>query len=88
LVGGFSFGLIFFFLAFPGAALLFGGVSYGKTAAISGALLALIYWLLLGVVSAAVQGVFVAALYAYATTKQVPTGFKRQDFLDAWRPKN
>lgn len=88
LVGGFSFGLIFFFLAIPGIALVFVGVKYGQTVAIAGVLLAIIYLLLLGVVSAAVQGVFVAALYRYATTKQVPPGFSQSDFADAWQPKN
>jgi uncharacterized protein DUF6159 len=88
LVGGFSFGLIFFFLAIPGIVLIFGAATLGKPAAIGGVLLAVIYWLLLSVVSAAVQGVFTAALFQYATTKEVPAGFNRQDFLDAWRPKN
>jgi hypothetical protein len=88
LVGGFSFGLIFFFLALPGIALLFMGIRFGETFAIAGVMLAVIYFLLLAVVSSAVQGVFVAALYRYATTKQVPPGFQRDDFLNAWRPKD
>ncbi len=88
LVGGFSFGLIFCFLALPGIALPILGMQYGRTGAIAGAIFAVIYWLLLGVVSAGVQGVFVAALYRYATTKQVPPGVNREDFIDAWRAKN
>jgi Family of unknown function (DUF6159) len=88
LVGGFSFGLIFTFLALPGIALFFLGAKYGGSGIIASAVLAVIYWLLLGIVSAAVQGVFVAVLYRYATTKEVPPGFKRQDFIDAWRPKS
>jgi hypothetical protein len=46
-----------------------------------------IYWLLLAVVNSAAQGIFVAALYRYATTQQVSAGFQRSDFAGAWQPK-
>jgi|HubBroStandDraft_6_1064221.scaffolds.fasta_scaffold107074_1 hypothetical protein len=88
LVGGFSFGLIFCLLALPGIALFVLGTIYGATGAIAGAALAVVYWLLLGVVSASVQGVFMAALYRYATTKQVPPGFSAENFINAWKPKS
>jgi Family of unknown function (DUF6159) len=87
LAGGFSFGLIFFLLAIPGMALIFLGTRQGGPAAIAGVVVAVLYWLLLGVVSSAVQGIFVAALYRYATTKQVPPGFSQDAFRDAWRSK-
>lgn len=88
LVGGFSFGLIFFFLALPGLALPFAGVQQGPAGLIAGAFAAILYWLLLGVVSSAVQGVFVAALYRYATSKQVPPGFRKEYLADAWQRKD
>jgi hypothetical protein len=88
LVGGFSFGLIFFLLAIPGIALFVVGIRFGITGLIFGAALAILYFLLLAAVSAAVQGVFMAALYRYATSKQVPPGFTQADFAGAWRPKS
>lgn len=48
----------------------------------------MVLWVLaLGVVSSAVQGIFTAALYQYATTKAVPPGFAPQNFSMAWGPK-
>lgn len=86
-VGGFSFGLIFTLLAIPGAALPFLGKTLGPSGIAAGIALAVLYWLLLAVVSAAVQGIFVAALYRYARTKDVSAGFHREDFSMAWQPK-
>ena len=87
-VGGFSFGLIFTLLALPGLALpLVGSKTMGRTGIVAGVGLAVFYWLLLAVVSAAVQGIFVAALYRYAKTKQVSAGFRPEDFSMAWQPK-
>jgi len=87
LTGGFSFGLIFFLLSIPGAFLMFAGFQQGGPAAIAGVAIAILYWLMLSVVSSAVQGIFVAALYRYATTKQVPPGFSIDAFKNAWVPK-
>ena len=50
--------------------------------------LVVLYRFLLAVVSAAVQGIFVAALYRYARTKDVSAGFRREDFSMAWQPKD
>ena len=85
--GGFSFGLIFTLLALPGAALPFLGKPLGPPGIAAGIVLAVLYWLLLAVISAAVQGIFVAALYRYARTKDVSAGFRREDFSMAWQPK-
>jgi len=85
--GGFSFGLIFTLLALPGAALPFLGKTLGPSGIVAGIALAVLYWLFLAVVNAAVQGVFVAALYRYARTKDVSAGFHREDFSMAWQPK-
>lgn len=88
LVGGFSFGLIFVLLALPSIALpYFLGSAFGSTGVVAGAILMIAYWLLLSVVSAAVQGIFNAALYRYATTKEVPRPFHLTDFSTAWQPK-
>lgn len=86
-VGGFSFGLIFTLLASPGAALPFLGKMLGPSGILVGIAFAVLYWLLLAVVSAAVQGVFAAALYRYARTKEVSAGFRLENFSMAWQPK-
>jgi hypothetical protein len=86
-VGGFSFGLIFFLLGLPGLLLPVLGARFGQTGLFAGIAVAVIYWLLLGVVSSAAQGIFVATLYRYATTQQVPPGFQLQDLSAAWQPK-
>jgi len=88
LIGGFSFGLIFVLLAVPGIALPFLlGRAFGSTGVLAGAILMILYWLLLSIVSAAVQGIFNAALYRWATTKEVPPTFRLSDFSTAWQPK-
>jgi hypothetical protein len=87
-VSGFSFGLIFTLLAVPGIALPWFGRSLGPTEMLAGVALAVLYWLLLSIVSAAVQGIFVAALYRYAKTKDVSAGFRLENFSMAWRPRH
>jgi len=86
--GGFSFGLIFTLLALPAVALPFLGRNLGPTGMMAGATLAVLYWLTLAVVSSAVQGIFIAALYRYAKTKQVSPGFRLENFSQAWQPKH
>ena len=88
LVGGFSFGLIFFLLSLPGFAL---GVAFtmlgGSTGLLLGGVLMILYFLLLAVINAAVRGIFVAALYRYASTHEVAPGFRPEIFAKAWLPK-
>jgi hypothetical protein len=85
--GGFSFGLVFFLLALPGALLPIMGARMGQMQLIAGLALAVIYWLLLGVINSAARGIFVAALYRYATTEKISAGFNRSDLTGAWQPK-
>lgn len=87
LTGGFSFGLIFSLLSLIGLLPFFFGWNLGPMARLGGIALAVIYWLLLSVVSSAVRGVFVAALYHYARTSQATGGFSLDDLSTAWRPK-
>jgi hypothetical protein len=87
-VGGFSFGLVFFLLLIPGfglwiAAIVLGG-AYG---AFSGLAFLILYFLVLSVVSSAVQGIFHTALYRYACFKQVPPAFSPELITSAWAPK-
>jgi hypothetical protein len=85
--GGFSFGLIFFLLTLPGLLLPVMGARLGQTEMMAGFAVMVIYWLLLGVANSAAQGIFVAALYRYATKQEVSAGYDRDDLSRAWRPK-
>ncbi len=86
--GGFSFGMISFLFALIGVLPpAMGFHRFGQTGLFVGLAIALIYWLALGVVMSAARGIFVAALYRYATDKQIPPGFTRADFAEAWEPK-
>ena len=87
-VGGISFGLIFFFLGVPGILLpLSGFLLAGQGGLVVGMFLLLFYIILLSVVNSATHGVFVAALYRYATTGEVAPGFHKYNFTTAWKPK-
>jgi hypothetical protein len=88
LSGGFSFGLIFTLLGLPAVVPLFLGWNAGPGARLGGIVVMVVYLLLLSVVSAAAKGVFIAALYHYAVTKQASGGFKLDDLAGAWRPKS
>ena len=86
--GGFSFGLVGFLLAVLGLVLpLTGNALAGQPGMVIGACLYLIYILLLSVVASAARGIFIAALYRYATTGEVASGFRRQNLASAWTPK-
>lgn len=87
-MGGFSFGMIFALLALPGVFLPIYGATLGRAQMILGTVLAIVYWVLLAIVNAAVRGIFMAALYRYATTKEVPPGFYSADLQDAWQPRS
>ena len=87
-VGTFSFGLIFFLLALPGIALpLLGGALFGGIGVTVGGCMMIIYFIFLSVVSASTHGIFLAALYRYATKGEVSKGFDRQTLSSAWQPK-
>ena len=45
------------------------------------------YWMVLGVISASLNGIFAAALYNYATTGTVPSAFSPQVIAGAFEPK-
>jgi hypothetical protein len=88
-VGGFSLSLVFFVLALPGfglwvVAILLGGV-YGMFVGLG---LLILYFLMLSVLSSAVQGIFNAALYRYACFKQMPPAFSQELITSAWMPKS
>jgi hypothetical protein len=87
LIGGFSFGLVFFVLSFPAILLIAGGAASGKGfLALSFVALAVIYTVTLSVLQAALQGIFQAALYQYAKKGETPRGFDRENLAEAITP--
>lgn len=76
IIGSFGFTFIFFLLALLGILPIILGVSLGSmTAVVIGFLCAFLYWAVIGVVASATNGIYVAAMYQYATKKQLPSEF-------------
>ena len=89
LIGGFSFGLVFFVLSLPAVALVYGGVASGSgVPALAFFALAVFYLVSLAVVQAALQGIFQAALYQYARKGEAPRGFERDVLNEAITPRS
>jgi hypothetical protein len=80
---------VFLVLMIPGFALWFATVRlYGPGAVLVGGIAMGAYFLLLSVMSSAVQGIFNAALYRYACDQAVPPGFSRELIQGAWSLKD
>jgi hypothetical protein len=87
--GGFSLGLIFFLMMVPGFLIWMGAINYaGPKGMLAGGIFMAAYFLLLSVVSSAVQGIFNAALYRYAVDQTTPPGFSQGLFRDAWTARS
>lgn len=98
-VGVFSLGGVFFLFMLPAIAFpMFSVWYFGPSTVLMALAVAGIYVLVLSIVASAARGVFVAALYRYATTGQVPGGFDLNDFRgngpgpgpsnDNWQSRN
>jgi len=83
IVSGFGFGLPSLFLAIPG--ILLGMVGFKLHPL--GFLIAVPYFLLLSAVMSAARGIFMVALYRYATAREVPPGFSMGNFKEAFVDK-
>src|SRR5215468_12499835 len=87
--GGFSLGLIFFIMMIPGFLFWIGAFNYaGPKGLLVGGIFMAAYFLLLSVVSSAVQGIFNTALYRYACDQSAPAGFSTAAFRDAWTSRD
>ena len=76
LVGSFSFGVIFLLFGLLGAVpVVLGAMSGSGSALIVGIVLAVIYLVLLSLISSVLRTIFQAALYLYASDGTVPMGF-------------
>jgi hypothetical protein len=91
LVGHWGLGLFTFLLMLPGFlafALAFAVLSVSVVGGLALIALAVIYLLGCGAVSSAMNTIFLAALYQYASYKTVPLGFDRHIIEGAFRPRN
>jgi len=87
--GGFSLGLIFFLMMIPGFLIWIGAINYaGPKGLLAGGIFMAAYFLLLSIVSSAVQGIFNTALYRYASDQTAPPGFSQNLFRDAWSQRD
>jgi hypothetical protein len=76
IIGTFGFGIIFVLLALLGILPIILGVYIGGTVGlVVGFIIALFYWAIIGVIASAVNGIYVAAMYQFATKKQLPSEF-------------
>src|SRR6267143_2940915 len=85
--GGYlTLGAIFVLLALPGVLfLVVGALIGGIIGVLVGFAIAVVYWLLLGLLGAAAQSMLVTALYRYATTGKLGFGFP-EDLFSPRRP--
>jgi hypothetical protein len=75
-IGTFGFGIIFVLLALLGLLPIILGFYLGSSVSIiSGVIIAFFYWAIIGVVASATNGIYVAAMYQFATKKQLPADF-------------
>jgi hypothetical protein len=92
LIGGFGLGLFKLLLAIPGIVLLIGGIALlaaGVSPVVGVAVLGLgvVYLMLVAAVGAALDTIFLGALYQYAAYNQVPGGFSREAMEGAFTRK-
>jgi hypothetical protein len=79
-VGSLGLGLIFVLFGLLGlGGPILGVLLGGRSGLLVGFAVAVVYWLALALVASAAQSVLVAALYRFATTGQIPSGFPRRD---------
>ena len=83
LVGSFSFGLIFTIASLPAYFILGIGVYSGGSILFLTLVAAIAYFLALSIFHSALQGIFQAALYQFASFGNVPSGFREDQLRHA-----
>ena len=74
IVGSIGFGIIFFLLSLIGIIpIILCAMTMNFPVIIIGFLAAFIYWAILGAIASATNGIYVAALYQYATKNELPS---------------
>ncbi|MBI2138380.1 hypothetical protein HYU13_02230 [Candidatus Woesearchaeota archaeon] len=87
-IGQFSMGLFFGLLFVMGLLVLVFSFLSGSGTVVGltfGAVV--IFWVLLGIISSTLNGIFIAALYQYANTGKVPEAFSQELVKGSFRPK-
>ncbi len=88
-IGQFSMGLIFFILGIIGLIpLVLSFLAGSPVIIISAVVLVIIYWVVLGIISSSLDGIFVTALYNYANTGKIPSVYSPEVLTNAFRPKD
>ncbi len=88
-IGQFSMGFVFFILGIAGLIpLVISFLTGSQILIIAVIALTIIYWIILGIVSASLDGIFVAALYNYANTGKIPEAYSPEVIKGAFQPKN
>ena len=81
-IGHFALSIIFLLFGLAGLIPIFIGVSIGGfTAFVVGLVIAISYWVFIAVLGVAVNGIFVAALYRYATTGKLSPEFREHESI-------
>jgi hypothetical protein len=90
-IGQFSMGFLFFLLALLGLIPLIIGMSFVMAGSVALMIpfvgLAFLYWIMLAVISTSLNGIFLTALYNYASKGVVPAGFSEESIKGAWKTK-
>ncbi len=88
-IGQFSMGFVFAILGIIGIIPLVASFFTGSVVIIIPLIaLTIIYWVILGVISASLDGIFVAALYNYANTGKIPSAYSPEVIRGAFQSKN
>ena len=88
MVARFSLGIFFFLLGLVGIVpIVLAVMTKSAAIIIMVSAVVLVYWTILGVVSASLTGILATALYDYAVTGQVPAAYNPQTIANAFQPK-
>ena len=90
LIGNFGLGIFTFLLLLPGLALLGIGAYLFTISPVAGAFgvgVAILYMILWGAASSALNGIFVTALYQFASQGKIPASFDRRQIEQVFRAK-
>ncbi|MBN1124310.1 MAG: hypothetical protein JXA82_04825 [Sedimentisphaerales bacterium] len=87
-IGGFSFGMIFFLLFLPALLIVgLGAISQSTTILIACIVIAVLYVIILSLIQSTLQVVFQTALYFYAKNGTAPLGFDNEVFQEAFHQR-
>lgn len=87
-IGGFSMSIIIFLFALVGfLPMAIGMYTFSLTSLIAGIAISMIYWVALIIIITSLDGIFLTALYEYASTGKVPEVYDEDTVKNAFKPK-